>query len=276
MKKILLCIKEINSFEGSLFVYSLSYSLLLTIAPACIVMVASLQWFRINLTNVLNTLALFVPDEFIFPFVEYLLNNGNTSKWTSLVIMSISLFLSSRSIYYFLLIASRLEKIEYPKWSLRIYSFYEFLFIYMYILICLLIDAIFLNGTNGFGSFLYFSASLIGFYIFYHLCTFKARKKRYGLIGACFSTISIYLVGLLLFKIIHTFTNYDNIYGPLASFMILALSVFVISTIIYTGYIINNIYDEDENEVRRKNTFFHLCVIIEKKLLERKSHESRN
>lgn len=268
MDKMRMWLKQMYSFEGNLFVYSLSYSLLLTIAPTIIIFVTVLRFFNIEVMTIIDFILMFVPKEFIIPFVDFLLLKSQVSIWASFVTVAISLFLSSRCIYSFLLIACQNEKIEYPKWSLRIYSIYEFVLIVTYILACILVNT-FMRQFYFFGSFLYFVASIVGFYIFYHLCTFIAREKTYGLLGALYSTLSIYLVGLLFFKILDYFTNYDNIYGPLASFMILTLSVFVVSTIIYSGYLLNNIFEIEENVRYRKNTFFHLCDKIEKTILER-------
>lgn len=275
MNKILDCIKEVNSFEGSLFVYSLSYSLLLTIAPAIIVFVFSFNWFDLNVYELADILALFIPDEVLYPFIEFLLNKNVESIGGSLITIFISLYLSSRSIYSFLLITSRYEKIEYPKWSLRIFSIYEFICIYVYGMICVLLN-VFLFNDLGFSFFFYFGVSFVGFYLFYYLCTFKVREWTYGLVGALFSTVSIYLVGFLFFKIFRYFTNYENVYGPLSSIMLLFLSVFVISEIIYFGYLFNNKFHQIKNEGYRKNTFFQICDKIDKKISKRYLNESRN
>ena len=128
----------------------------------------------------------------------------------------------------------------------------------------------------GVSFLVYFGASFVGFYLFYHLCTFRLREWTYGLLGALFSTVSIYFVGLLFFKSVRYFTNYENVYGPLSSIMLLFLSVFVISIIIYFGYIFNNKFTQNKNEDYRKNTFFHLCVKIEKTISKRYTNESRN
>lgn len=267
MKIILKCIKEVNSFEGSLFVYSLSFALLLTIAPAIIVVVFSFEWLELNIYEIVEGFALFIPDDVLYPFIDFLLNENDQSMLGSIITTFLSLFLSSRCIYSFLLIASRYEMIEYPKWSLRLFSIYEFICIYLYGIICVILNALFFSPF-GLSALLYFGASFIGFYLFYHLCTFRVRDKLYGLLGALFSTISIYFVGLLFFRMIRYFTNYENVYGPLAGIMLLFLSMFVISTIIYSGYIINNNVQINENESYRKNTFFHLCGKIEKYLRE--------
>ena len=274
MNKIIACIKKLNSFESSLFVYSLSYSLLLTILPAVTVAVYSFQFLEFDPISLIEGLSHFLPETFITPFIEFLLTKNSTTFLLSLISITISLYLSSRCIYSFLLISISNEKVDYPLWSLRIYSIYEFVLIYFYVLAYLMINSLF--DSFLITTILYFGASLFGFYTFYHLCTFKVREKTYGLIGACFSSIAIYLIGTLFFTIITTFTNYENVYGPLSSFMILLLVVFIISLVIYMGYIINNEYAHQKNDVYRNNTFFKICAKIEKKIKERIQYESRN
>ena len=263
MKMLRQWLKEVNSFEGSLFVYSLSFALLLTLPPAIIVVVFSFEWLGLDIYEIIEGFALFIPDDVLYPFVDFLINDSDVSIMGSVITAVISLFLSSRCIYSILLIASRYEKVEYPKWSLRIFGIYEFVCIYLYGIICVIVNALFFDDF-GLSAFVYFVASFVGFYLFYHLCTFKARERVYGLLGALFATGSIYFVGLLFFRMIRYFTNYENVYGPLAGIMLLFLSVFVISWIIYSGYVINNIVQINKNDFYRKNTFFHLCDKIDK------------
>ena len=278
MRKIIASIAQIHSFEGSLFVYSLSFSLLLTIAPALIVFVASFQWLNIDVNQLIHLLSQIMPVELISPFIDFLLNKSSASVWVSMISMGVSLFLASRCIYSFLLIAVSVEKVDYPKWSIRIYSVFEFVLIYLYVIGCVMLTSYLGRISFIYVPLLYFSAALFGFYVFYHLCTFKDRGKSYGFIGALFSTIAIYLVGLLFFQIVYHFTNYDSIYGPLASLMVLFLSVLVISMIIYMGYVLNTQFVSTKKEKNRRNWFFHFCADIETGILRKvkEKYENRN
>ncbi|MGN1344923.1 MAG: hypothetical protein ACI4U3_10090 [Traorella sp.] len=268
------CFKKMTSFESNLFVYSLSFSLLLTMAPAISLAVYSLHLLQFDPHLLIEPLSSFLPESFIVPFIEFLLKKNIPSMLTSLISILVTFYLSSRSIYSFLLIALSEEKVVYPLWSLRIYSIYEFVLIYLYVFIYLMFNSLF----NSFlmTILLYFGVSLIGFYIFYHLCTFKANKRTYGLSGAIFTTVSIYLIGTLFFKLIIHYKNYDNIYGPLSSYMLLLVVVYMISWVIYMGYIINNSQSKLTNEMNRNNTFFKICAKIETKIIERIQYESRN
>lgn len=277
MKKLLSVINQINSFEGNLFIYSLSFSLLLTIAPALIVFVSAFQFLNINVNKLVVMLSQFMPIELIQPFIDFLLNKSDSSIWISLISMGVSLFLASRCIYSFLLITVSDEKVNYPKWSIRIYSVFEFFLIFIYLLACILLISFLSRISFIFLPISYFMAALFGFYAFYHLCTFKDRGKLYGLVGALFSTVAIYLVGLLFFKIVYQFTDYDSVYGPLSSFMVLFLSVIVIAFIIYGGYVLNKEFMQTSYEKERKNPFFHFCMNLEERILEKvKIYENRN
>ena len=266
MKKVIECILELNLFENSLFIYSLSFSLLLTLAPSCIALVLSIQIFELNASYLIEILFHYLPYDFIYPFIDYIFIKNYYS--ISFISMFISMYLSSRCIYSFLLISSSLEDIYYPNWSYRIYSIYEFIIIYAYILLYLYLSA-FLSKYALLSIIFYFGASLLGFYTFYHLCTFKRRHKSYGLIGALFVTISLYLIGILFYKIISIFTNYESIYGPLSSFMIVLLLVYIIANIIYLGYLLNNKFSKINIKQNRKNTFFKICDKIDKEIKER-------
>lgn len=268
MNKIISLIKSFKSYESSLFIYSLSFSLLLTIAPALIVIFFSIQYFQIDATYIIEALFQFIPKEFIEPFIEYIFTKNNHYLLSSISIF-FSLYLSSRCIYSFLLISYNSENISYPLWSLRLYSIFEFVLIYIYLLFYLYINTFIIKYTLLITIF-YFSACLFGFYTFYHLCTFKVREKEYGLIGALFVTMSIYLIGQLFYKILFKFTNYENIYGPLSNFMVLLLLVYIISNIIYIGYLLNNHFTKHIN-INRKNTFFKICDKINEKITERKN-----
>lgn len=267
IKKIMYCVQKINSLEGSLFVYSLSFSLLLAIAPMLTVFVKSFEWFNIDVGIITAFVSLYLPSEIVLPFVKFLLGKSVASQITSLISLIISLYLASRCVYSFLLISAQDEEITYPKWSLRVYSLFEFFIIYLYIMVSIILTT-FLSKYHSFlGTLGYLIVSILGFYLFYHLCTFKKRERTYGLAGALFTSICIFLVGVLFFQMVARFTHYDSIYGPLASFMILLLSVFVISSIIYIGYILNLVFMKNKAEENRKNLYFHLCEEIQKRII---------
>lgn len=260
--------EKINSFEGSLFVYSLSFSLLLTIPPAITVFVSSFEILNLDVSVIPQFLSQFLPRELIEPFIDFLMNKSSASFTVSLISMGASLYLSSRANYSFLLIALNDEEVSYPKWSVRLYSVFEFLLIYLYVLGIIAL-ATYLSQYFMFAvPVLLFSASFIGFYAFFHLCTFKVRGKKFGLAGALFSSSAIFLVGLLFFRIVAEFTRYDSIYGPLSSLMVLFLSVFIVSNIIYFGYVIN-ILTAPDIQKEKNNPYFKLCERLEKKLLEK-------
>ncbi len=181
MRKIIASIAQIHSFEGSLFVYSLSFSLLLTIAPALIVFVASFQWLNIDVNQLIHLLSQIMPVELISPFIDFLLNKSSASVWVSMISMGVSLFLASRCIYSFLLIAVSVEKVDYPKWSIRIYSVFEFVLIYLYVIGCVMLTSYLGRISFIYVPLLYFSAALFGFMCFIIYAHLKIGERVMGL-----------------------------------------------------------------------------------------------
>lgn len=263
MKKIYEMIQKILSLEGSLFVYSLSFSLLLTIAPAITLFVVSFEWLHFDVELIRVYALQFLPKELIEPFIDFLLNKNVSTRIASFISMGISLYMASKSVYSFLMIAASQEEINYPKWSLRLYSIFEFVLIYLYVIFSIVLVTLLKRFHVPFISLLTIGLLFLGFYIFYYLCTFKVRGRYYALPGALFSMAAIYGVGLLFFQIVNHFMNYDTVYGPLASLMILYLSVLVISYIIYIGYILNNCFISEKNDTIRKNFYFQFSKKLE-------------
>lgn len=256
---------KINSLEGSLFVYALSFALLLAIAPGITVFVVSFEFLNLDVQQLMVFTSRFLPAEYILPFVEFLMNKSDVSQLASFISMGFSLYLASRCIYSFLMIAAKEEQVDYPKWSLRIYSVFWFLLIYLYGMGIVAFATFF----SKFHLFIFEICSwglvAYGFYLFYHYCSFVRRSILYGVVGSLFTSVSIYLVSLLFFNMVNMVTDYDSIYGPLASFMILLLSVFVISSIIYYGYLLNDMIEFNQRGYR-KNLFFHFCEKVEMKM----------
>lgn len=81
------------------------------------------------------------------------------------------------------------------------------------------------------------------FYAFYRVLSFEERPLKYGLIGAAFTTIGVVCIGILFLSLVHALTRYQTLYGPLASILIMMLSIHVLAGTIYFGYCLNHAYD---------------------------------
>lgn len=269
MKKIVKLYEEYTSFEGSLFVYSLSFSLLLALAPALTLVVMGFNFLFLDAELITSVITHYLPADLVEPFINYLISKGSINYVTSIVSMCVSLWLASRSTYSFNLITARNENIDYPKWMIRIKSILQFFVIITYIL-----TAVILVTKMSMISFIYLPVfyvlfSSVGFYWFYRSISFVERETSYGLLGALFSTLAIFLTGVLFFQIINRFTNYESVYGPLSSLVILFLSVFVIASIIYMGYVINDIYADEYKTITKKHSIMQYLDRIQTSTMQR-------
>ena len=77
--------KQFFSMHGSLFRYSLSFSMLMALFPTLIVVITLFQTQVLDINNVLPMLYLFLPQDLLEPFIDYLLNREE-SNFISLTI----------------------------------------------------------------------------------------------------------------------------------------------------------------------------------------------
>ena len=217
MKWIMDLYREFTSFEGSLFKYSLSFSLLLALAPS-LLLIAMLFRFA------------YLPMDIIM---------------------------------------KSHESVEVPKWSIRIKSVVLFVS-----LVLLLVLSIFIaTRLNEFLPIVSAVIMLLLFTMMYRALSFRKRNWSFGVIGAMFSTICILGLAALFVTIVSHFTSYKDVYGPLASLVTLLLAIYLISCIIYLGFCLNLICEEDygrEEALPLKNEkFFILCSELTKRIRSR-------
>lgn len=269
MKKLIQCFEEITSHEGSLFIYSLSFSLLLTMAPAITILVAFFSAFVLDVELIVEIFSHFLPSEYVIPFVEFLLNKEEINLITSIGSMVISLWLASRSNYSFLLISAKREEVLIPKWAIRLESYIQFLVVCIYVIIAAIVITSLTFIEPWLLPLLYVCAAFVGFYFFYRSSTFLKREKSYGVVGALAATLGILLIGVLFFEIVNRFTNYDSVYGPLSSLVILFLGIYLIAMVIYTGYILNQSFAEKPSGEIKNSKILKLWILIDEKIVEK-------
>ena len=257
--------KEFSSFEASLFRYSLSFSLLLALAPSLmiLIMLFNFEWFPVDI--ILNFLYQFTPVELISPFVEFLLRKEYHSLVYFLSTLFVSFWLASRSMYSFCLISANYENVELPKILIRIKSIFMFIILLISCVFAVAIATLISNYIP-----LSFAISLfLIFTLFYRMLSFKNRDIFYGMVGGLFSTTALFIFSYFFLNIIDYFTDYQSVYGTLSSFIILMLSLYIISCIIYLGFCINNIVENQDNLEHRKfkheNLYFKMNSIFKKK-----------
>lgn len=250
-KKVL---SYVFSMEGSMFRYSLSYSMLLALLPTLIVVIVLFQNFIFNFSDLMHFVYQYIPEDMIEPFILYIMDKNYPSFISLMIALASSIYLSSRSFYSFMLVSATHEKFHTYSILLRIKAFVLFLFF-----VCGMILLFYISHQLGIDLKIHISVWIfICLFILYKALSFEKRPYYYGLIGALFSTVGIVFVGMLFLKVISLFTSYQNVYGPLGSLVVLLLSIYVISSIIYFGYCLNFEYGGRYPQKRYKMKWFYL------------------
>ena len=275
MKKLVYLYREFTSFEGSLFKYSLAFSLLLALAPSVLIVALLFKYAYLSEDILLNFILHFIPDnntemiDQIFSFFT----DKDYNITSFIITMCVSFYLASKSIFSFLLISASHEHVEVPKWSIRIKS------VIIFVLMAFLFIACAYIATNFFDflPFIFSGIMLLVFYFMYRTLSFRKRDWSFGLAGAMFSTIGVLLLATLFVMIVTKFTSYQDVYGPLASFVTLLLAIYLISCIIYFGFCLNLViedeYGYEQHLPLKHGRFYDLAIHIShkiSKLIERK------
>lgn len=265
MDKLKGMIGEFISPDSNLFVYSLSFGLLLSLAPSLIIFATMFRWGTFLDINVLLEMLrglhlsadLQVQIETIF--AEFM--NKEYGLWPAITTLCLSFWLASRSINSFLLISANHEEVDVVKFSIRIQS----IVMYM-IFVAMLIAAILFAGFVYHAvdtSLLPLLAAVIMVPIFsmmYRALSFRKRNLTFGLIGGLFTTAALIVLSYLSFILIQQMIRYDQIYGSLASLVALLLVIYIISCIIYLGFLLNLVFEDSygqEAELPMKHAWYY-------------------
>lgn len=261
MKKVIAVYKEFTSFEGSLFIYSLSFSFLLALAPSLIIFVMLFNFAYLDPNILIQFLGKFIPSDFLGDFIQYIVPK-EYNLIPAIITLCTSFWLASRIVYSFLLISAQHEEVNVPKWAVRIKA------IYLFVCLAILIVASIFIGTllKHYLPLVSAGVMFVIFTLMYRALSFRKRNLSFGILGGLFSTIAILGVAALFFNLVNEFTSYETVYGSLASLVTLLLSIYIISWIIYFGYCLNLVYEEDyQHEERlpmKSVAYFNFCQKI--------------
>lgn len=238
--------KMFFSEEGNIFTYALAFSILLTLAPSLLIFVLIFAYAYVDFVFIEEILIRFLPNltnDQLQQIVHYFIDREYS--WISfLSTMIVSFYLASKSIYSFLLISARNEKVEVAKIYLRFKSIGIYIGFVLFIVIFL----------QWFYPLLFqypwFRLVYLGllFYLLYQSLHFRKTSLWFGLRGALFASISFSLLAGLFVSVVRHFTSYQVVYGPLASFVTLILAIYLISCIIYIGFCINIVWQKEDIE----------------------------
>lgn len=275
MNKLRGMITEFMSPESNLFIYSLSFGLLLSLAPSLIIFAMMFKWGTLLDVNVVIDLlrGLHLSGELQAMieeiFAEFM---GKTYGFVPAIsTLCVSFWLASRSVYSFLLISANHEKVDVMKFSIRIQSIFMFV-VFVALLIAGVLFATFVYRIVDV-SLLPPLAALIMvpvFTIMFRALSFRKRNLSFGLIGGLFTTTAIIVLCYLSFILINHMITYNRIYGSLASLVALLLVIYIISGIIYLGFLLNLVMEENygrEEELPLKHpSYYRFCEKLYYKL----------
>ncbi|WP_159648760.1 YihY/virulence factor BrkB family protein [Erysipelothrix aquatica] len=245
-----------SSNEGTLFTYAFAYSLIVGIAPILILSVVFIGKYVVPVEQLISFLQRYIPKDLIEPFVLYISASNFDNLGLLITLFAASVWVGSKSIYSFLILSSEQDQVSVNGWLLRGLSVTYFLLILVGVASVGLI-----MGFFDFSYKLFVIPLVIGFFmVFYRLMSFRYTKWREVLPGAIIAALILLLLGQLFFVYINRFTNYQTIYGPLASIMILLISGWFIAWIIFFGYSINYVFRDNESELPEKNRFIRFLT----------------
>lgn len=255
-------IKEVmgmmTSNEGTLFTYALAYSIITGVAPLLIITVVYMGTYIYNVDQIVTILQRYIPQDLILPFVSYIQASEMTSKWFIVSLLVVSIWVASKSIYSFLLRSSDVDNVNINHFILRLLAM-----VYFAIIILGIGLVSFLMGYFPFiNRYALPFLMILFFVIVYKLLSFRYTGFRDVIYGAIFSSVTLTLLGRLFFQYINQYSNYETIYGPLASLMIMFISGWFIAWVVYCGYCINYVFRHDDGKVKEKQTLINLLEQI--------------
>lgn len=234
-KKILEVSDRVRSNEGTLFTYAFAYSIIVGLAPLLIISVVFVGNYVFSVDQIVSLLSKYIPSDLIIPFVNYISLSDVSSLQLLIPLLGVSTWVASKSIYSFLLLASEDDGFDLPHSFLRLLSL-----IYFIAFVIGVVAVGFLVSFIPIPKSLFSPIILFVFFLFfYRALSFNRVSLKQLIWGSLFTSIALTLVGSLFFIYINSFSNYETIYGPLSSFMILLISSWLISLIIFIGYCIN-------------------------------------
>lgn len=266
-KKFLKAYKMVSSYEGTLFVYAFSYSLITGIAPFLIIAVVVASKLLLDVDAIINLISNYIPPDLIVPFINYIREAAPTDLVLIFSLAAVSFWVASKTVYSFLLESSRIDEITIKSFVLRCVSVLYFAIIIVGALVVVVLMK-YLPPYN------YITIPLLLWLMmmaFYRLISFRFSRFSDVYMGSALATAGLIFLGKIFFVYINDYSNYQTIYGPMSSLMILLISCFFISYVVYFGFCINVVfYDQDKDDQEFKHKLvFKLSNIDLKKIVKR-------
>lgn len=242
-----------TSREGTLFTYALAYSLVTGIAPFLIIIVVYMGTYIYNAEQIITVFQRYIPSDLIMPFVKYIKATEMSSPWFIISLLGISIWVASKSVYSFLLLSSEHDDIPISNFVLRILAMVYFVLIILGVAVVFVLIGYF----PRLNSYVLPLLTFVFFLFVYRLLTFRYTRFSDVVYGSIFSSLSVTVLGRFFFRYINQYSNYQTIYGPLSSLMIMLISAWFIAWVVYCGYVINYVFRHDDGKVKEKDLLIH-------------------
>lgn len=238
-----------TSREGTLFTYALAYSLVTGIAPFLIITIVYMGTYIYNVDQIVNVFQRYIPSDLILPFVKYIKAAEMSSPWFIISLLGISIWVASKSVYSFLLLSSEHDDIPISNFVLRLLAMVYFVLIILGVALVFFLIGYF----PRLNSYVLPVLTFVFFLFVYRLLSFRYTRFSDVVYGALFSSLSLAVLGRFFFRYINQYSNYQTIYGPLSSLMIMLISAWFIAWVVYCGYVINYVFRHDNGQVKEKD-----------------------
>lgn len=246
--------KEYTHPRGTLIRNTIAYSILMALTPI-VALITILSLYTLKTTVWLyDILIRFIPDTIVESLLNIALQTTSIGYLPFLITIIISYYTASRGFYAISLCFCNYNEETIRKHNLMITlqsTISPILFIFL-ILITVFLNSILHYFIPTFPFILNTIISLLLYHIlcliFFYMITYPKRKLLTILPGASFFAISLTIMSFLFFFYIDNFTNYNDIYGSIASIIILILSTKVISTLMHIGACINHASEKKPND----------------------------
>lgn len=249
---------EFTSAEGRLFRYALAFSFLLALAPSLIVFALLFRFAYLDIADAIAFFFAYLPTGTSISELIAFFEESNVIPAVTTTIASF--WMASRMIYSFLMISANHDKVELPKFALRLQSIILFLTFAFGIVITIIVGTILKQYLPLVSSL----CMVILFLFLYRSLSFRKRPLLFGLTGAIFATAGIFAVVYLYLQIITAFFHYDTIYGPLGSLVTLLLAIYVIASVLYFGFCLNLVlsddYEQEDQLPLKHEKYYQSCI----------------
>ncbi len=211
--------------------YALSATLLLALPSCLLSAVAVFAQDEVYLVQMMQILKCFLPEELVVQGFEHFLKEDAIQR-PLLISIGASVWLASKSLMHFMMLSKKEHQSHIPSWMLRVLS----VLLVLQLGSCLIVPLILIRLFQINVMISMESALIVSLLLFYRGVSLQRAKWYDEIFGILCAWIGLHGIGLFFFFYIRTIASYDLMYGPLSTIVIVLLSSFAVSNVLYLGY----------------------------------------